>query len=505
MNTAVGIFILLLFFAILLAKGILANRVSSKTVEDYYVANRTLGPFILVMTSYASLVSAFLFIGVPGMVYNLGPGLIGAMTPGTIAAGLGFYLIGVRVWMLGKKYGYLTPVDLFRERFESRALAVIMFVVIVLFTLPFMALQPMGAGHFINALTGGAIPYYAGAAITTVILVVYVLLAGMRGVAWTDALQGSLLFIFLWITLFAIAGEAGGFAEGARRAAEATPNFFARQGPTGFWNPRAIWTWFFVFCFSSVMQPHIFARFYAARSTRTIKSLVTFWPLIIASTYIPAVLIGVYGKVVLPGLKQADQLVPKFVVEYLPAWLGALIFIGALSAMMSTVDSQFLALGSMVKRDFWEPLTGRKVDSRDELKISRWSIGIIAVIILILAYKPPAMIGMLGAATFAVVAVLMPVAVGALYWKRATAVGCIVSIFSGTAIIGGTYLNFIPRAVWGGWDPSGPGLLAAAVTMVVVSLITKAPGQATLDKFFKFVEPYYEEPAGAKAGRSIAK
>ncbi len=112
------------------------------------------------------------------------------MAFGTGFAALSFYYIGHKVWLLGKENNFITPPELIEFRLPNRSLKLLFLTVMVVFTLPYLALQPIGAGYLLENLTGGQIPDFFGATCLTLVIVIYVFIGGMRSVAFTDVLQG---------------------------------------------------------------------------------------------------------------------------------------------------------------------------------------------------------------------------------------------------------------------------------------------------------------------------
>ena len=102
----------IIYFILLIILGIYANKKSKKTAEDYFLANRTFGPLILFFTLAATNFSAFTFLGFAGKAYTTGFGQYGIMGFGTAIMAIMFYIIGRKVWILGKEKGYITPPEL---------------------------------------------------------------------------------------------------------------------------------------------------------------------------------------------------------------------------------------------------------------------------------------------------------------------------------------------------------------------------------------------------------
>ena len=118
----------IIYFIFLISLGIFAHKKTKKTPEDYFLANRTFGPVILLFTLAATNFSAFTFLGFAGKAYSSGFGQYGIMGFGTAIMAIMFYVIGRKVWKLGKNKGYITPPELIGDRFNSTSLRLIFMI-----------------------------------------------------------------------------------------------------------------------------------------------------------------------------------------------------------------------------------------------------------------------------------------------------------------------------------------------------------------------------------------
>src|SRR4030065_2202726 len=174
---SVGLFAL--YLSSLLAIGAYAWRRSKRTSEDYFVASRAIGRVVLFLSLAATNFSAFTFFGFAGAAYKFGLAYYGIMAFGTGFMALSFYFIGKKVWQLGKKHGYITPPELIGDRFKSDTLRTLFLVVMIVFTLPYLATQAIGGGIAINQLTEGDVSDELGAVVVTVVILLYVNIGGM--------------------------------------------------------------------------------------------------------------------------------------------------------------------------------------------------------------------------------------------------------------------------------------------------------------------------------------
>ena len=146
-----------------LGVGIATYKTQNNTPQEYFLASRQIGSIVLFFTLIATNFSAFAFLGFAGAGYRVGISYYPMMGFGTAFVGVSFYLIGYKVWLLGKEKGFITPSELIAERLGSQTLKLIFLAVMVIFTLPYLTLQPIGGGYLVENLTNGQIPYFAGA------------------------------------------------------------------------------------------------------------------------------------------------------------------------------------------------------------------------------------------------------------------------------------------------------------------------------------------------------
>ena len=439
------IIILAIYLIISIGIGIY-GRSKDDSAEDYFVASRKINPWILFCTLAATNFSAFFFLGFAGASYRAGWGFYGVMAMGTSLVGLSILLLGIPIHKLGKKKGYVTPPELIAGETNSKYLGWLYGTVLVIFTLPYLATQPMGAGILLETLSGGEIPYFTGAFILTCVMVAYLTLGGMKSSALTDVFQGVLMFLILivFVLSFFLHEDIGGFGEAGKKLWDNKPEKFVRDGN---------FTWQIMLSFTLLwpitvpMFPQLFSRFYIAEDDRAIRTAAWLYPTVVPILFLFPVMIGVYGNIVdfehdvfggYPLTKaESDNILPLILTEYAPLWMAVLVSMGAMAAFMSTADSQILAMSTIITKDGLPAITEVKHD--DEKKIGRILIVVLAIVGLVLAYDPPDTIFNIVSQAFTGLAVLFPTTVAVLYWDRVKANSCIVSIVVGEILVGWSY------------------------------------------------------------------
>jgi SSS family solute:Na+ symporter len=463
------------YFGVLLVIGLAARARARRSADDYFLASRSLPGWVLFLTMAATNFSAFTVFGFSGSGWSLGYAFYPIMAFGTGFMAIAFATIGIPAWRLAKEHGLMTPPELVFHRTGSRALRLAFFVVMATFTLPYLAMQPMAAGYALQTLLG--IPYFAGAALITAVILVYTFLGGFRGVAWTDVFQGGMLVVLLTVALIAVAEPFGGLAAANRAAASQWPTLFSRPGLGATLTPGVWFGYMLLWLFCDPMFPQLFQRFFAARNPRALTTTMTLYPLITGFLFLLPVSIGVIGRLAFPTLPEgssSDQILPLLLGKLASPAVEALVLTAALAALMSTLDSQLLTLSSMFVRDVAEPIHDRLAgaSTTEERRLPAWIgkafVAGLALGGLALAYRPPSTFLEIATETFTGLAVLFPIVVGALYWPRMNARAAIVAIVVGEGLVGAYHFGALPTF---GTLPVIPVLVGTSLVLVVGTLV----------------------------------
>ena len=238
------------------------------------------------------------------------------------------------------------------------------------------------------------------------------------------------------------------------------------------------------------MFPHLFQHWLTAKSAKAFRLTVIAHPLCIMVVWVPCVLVGAWASGVLPpGIPPPAVLSAMLKLLVGDPILTGLLTAGVLAAIMSSLDSQFLCLGTMFTNDIVVHRAGtKKYSDKQVILIARVFIVVIVALTYALAmFAKDANVFDLAIWCFSGFSALFPVVFAALYWKRATKQGAVASVLS--ALL--SWLYFFHLSGYGGEMVVGPGIIPAAIcfmvatiAMIGVSLITKPPSEETLKKFF---------------------
>ncbi len=538
MIPAIFVFI---YLAAVLYIGIFAFRQARgrERAEDYFLASRSLGPFVFLFSLFGTNMTAFAILGSSGHAFSNGIVTFGLMASSSgLVIPLTIFLIGTRVWALGKKYGFMTPVQMFRDRWECGHIGTMIFILQAVLLVPYIIIGIMGGGTTLNVISGGLVPYWFGGAIVALVVMSYVFFGGMRGTAWVNTFQTILFLLFGAIAIMVIGMGMGGFrsAANAMLASPALAPLLTRE--------RISPLYFFSYTFiplSAIAFPHILIFCLTAEKMNHFKKTVIFYPLCILAIWLPCVFLGVManrvtdvpqirakqearrtlatqGKTMEPEARDelrekaaADDVIMLLLQRYAPLWLAGLLGAGIMAAVMAT-DSQILALSTMFTEDVFAFYGGkRRFGEAVQVHTGRIFIVIITIVAYVVALRAPETIFELAIQyAFSGFAALSPLLVAALFWKGSTKWGALaVTLWTAAAVVAVAIFQHVvpapapgpPSIVWSiggtevlsrtpggtavfGFMPVVPMVLLSALLMLSVSVLTKKPKQSTIGKYF---------------------
>lgn len=482
--------VIVVYLAVSMIVGIWSGKVGKTTSEDFFLADRGLGGILMFFTLFATNISGFAYFGAPGGAYHQGVGFFGYLATTTTMAAVFFYLFGHRVWLLGKKYGYMTPSELFGEKYESETVRIVYFVVLTLMTTGYACVQPIAAGYVLSGLTGGAIPPWVGSTLMVVVVTIYVLAGGLRAVAWTDFVQGVLMILLVIVAVCIVAVNIGGPVAASTEIATKYPELLMRQKFT--WQKWLSFGMIVAMCIP--IFPQMFTKFFASKSSQSLKVSMCLYPLAMIAIYVPILFMGMWGHAVFPDLhgKEAEKIIPMLLGKYVPLWLGALILSAPLAAIMSTVSSQLITISTMFTRDIYARYFNRDCSADHQVRVGRIFIFAAAFVVFFVSLKPPASVLTIATWNFAGYAVAFPATMAALFWRRANAMSIVSSIVAGEFVLLLFVLDILPKSLAMGFEPFLPAWVVALVVLLVMALANGKAEVKQSKKIHDFLDGLYK-------------
>ena len=490
-----------IYCVIVLAVGVFSRDKGKMSLENYFVGNRSIGPFVAYFTYVATFHSSFAFLGAAGKLYSSGIDFFATMTS-CIVSPMMIYLIGRPVWHLGKKYGYMTQGDLLGDYYQSKALRTVVALVSLVFLIPYLQAQIIGGGHIFESVTGGRIPFTWGCIILYAVIIGYILLGGFKAVAWTDTIQGIMMIVLVWIAGGVILGKVEGTLDWTNLMQTMADKYGDRLLiPIEKW---PIFMTTFLSLFGISIYPPSFQRFYAVKNPKTLKWLAVTSPVYLIFFYVPIMIVAFLGVIHMPGVNAPDQILPLMLSKYTTPTLTGLVMAGALAATMSSADSQLHAASSIFTIDLFKPFSRKPVSDQKSLLVGRVTIVVIALIALLLSQFSSSLIMSISAFALGGCLQVLPSLIGAIYWKRGTKAGALAGLIAGVAVV--LLTQFVWKTPFGISISSGAwGLLVNALTFVAVSLLTPKPDPAQVEKVHGSLAAVNREQDEAKAAKRAAQ
>jgi SSS family solute:Na+ symporter len=532
--------VVFIYLAVVVYIGVFAFRRSKgQGAEDFFLAGRSLGTFVFLLSLFGTNMTAVAILGSSGHAFTNGIVTYGLMASSSgLVIPLTIFLIGTRVWALGKKYGFITPVQIFRDRWECSHIGTVIFAVQAVLLVPYIIIGIMGGGTTLSAISGGFVPFWLGGAVVALVVMSYVFFGGMRGTAWVNTFQTILFLVFGVIAIGVIGTGMGGFrgAVESLGSAPATSWLLTRERISPYY--------FFSYTFiplSAIAFPHILIFCLTAKRMVQFKKTVIFYPLCILLIWSPCVFLGVMANRVgdVPEIRakqearrvlatqgarmepaqrdelreraSGDDIILLLLQRYAPLWLAGILGAGIMAAVMAS-DSQILALSTMFTEDVFAFYGGRRrFGESAQVNTGRIFVIILTVMAYFVALRAPETIFEIAIQyAFSGFAALSPLMVAALFWRGSTKWGALAStVWVALAVTAVAVFQQAypapppgpPAVVWAaggtellartssgtsvyGFMPVVPMVLVSALLMFAVSKLTAKPSAATVEKYF---------------------
>jgi SSS family solute:Na+ symporter len=530
------------YLGVVLCIGLFAGRPrgGGGEAEDYFLAGRSIGPVVFLLSLFGTNMTAFSILGASGHSFANGIVTYGLMASSSaLVIPIGIFAIGTRLWALGKRHGFMTPVQMFRDRWECGHIGTVIFAVQAVLLVPYIVIAVMGGGATLRAVSNGAVPFWLGGAVVSSVIMGYVFFGGMRGTAWVNTFQTILFLSFGAIAVAVIANGMGGFSNAMESllASPSTAPLLTRE--------RISPLYFLSYTFiplSSLAFPHIGIFCLTAKRLSHFRRTVILYPICMIAIWLPSVFLGVAANKAtdLPAIQSkiearatlaaggpeltperrtelrarasGDDVILRLVEGYAPLWLAALLGAAVMAAVMAS-DSQILALSTMFTEDVFAYYGGQaRFGPHVQVQTGR----IFVILLTVVAYSiamtaPQSIFDIASQYAFAGYAALSPLLAAALFWKKSTKWGALaVALWTAATVAGIAALQSTVPApppgttvtVWalGGVDvitrvasgttvlgflPVVPMTIVSALLMFIVSRATAGslPAPATLARY----------------------
>jgi len=542
----------LAYWAYCIAMGIKGARMA-KSASDYFIAGRSIPIWVFVLAATATSFSGWTFMGHPGLLYR----------DGFQYAYASFYAITIpftgviflkRQWMLGKRYGYITPGEMFADYYKSDAIRVLTVIVALIFSIPYLGLQLRASGFLFNVLTNGLFSVEAGMWMLSAIVFIYVASGGLRAVAYVDTVQCILLaggIIAIGIIGINAAGGWTALNQGianlttldTKLTAEGYSHYIAIPGviqfvPSGTKAVGGAWTGMMILTYAFALMgihsspafsmwafsnknPRPFAPQQVWASSFGIGGILIFFT---AFQAFSAHLIGADVKMMEAGFAvdklnlgkdlmsmpgKQGMLVPAMInmLANTAPWAVGLLAVCALAAMQSTGAAYMSTAGGMLTRDLYKHFLNKDASHATQKLFGRIGVGIIVGSALVVATTSKDALVLLGGLAVAYGFQMWPALIGICYWpfltRRGITVGLILGLIAVTCTetIGTKWFGITS---WGRWPwtlhSAGWGILFNLGSAIIVSAMTQdSESRSHRQKYQDFLQEHAGVPEEKKS------
>ena len=512
--STIGIVVLIIYMIVLLTLGVVGWIRSKNTEEDFYLAGRSQGFLVTVMTIMATFFSSAAILGIPGNVYKEGVAFV-LFAMNLPCAGACIYLLGSKIRRIGQKRSYVTQGDMISDYYGDTAIIRLVVAMIGFFyVLPYIIMQIKAGGYLAQGMFpdaadlnifGYQMPIFqVGATALSLVTMFYVLIGGMRSVAWTDVMQGVLLLGGMLLAAIATIVALGGFGGYFEKVAELPSEALSLPGATGKWTPWKLMTVAIFASIGSLVQPGQWIRLYAARSDAILKKSSLVFAVVLPCCFIFGImLVALAGRAIYPPemvdgklvahsfVGDFDQIVIVMIKEQLPAMMGglglilvAVLLVAVLAASMSTADSNLHALSAVFTRDIYDRLLRPGATQNERAWVSRIVIVVATLLALWLVnaghdnekFAPLRMIASLMFAAIAFSCQLLPATVDMLFLRKGTSAGVVAGMIAGVFTVF-LFTPFAPEAIGEATKPLTRnldlGLIGCVVNVIVFVIVSK--------------------------------
>ncbi len=477
MTTPTIVVVLVAYGLVLIAIG-LWSRSESRSVAGYFVAGKNLPSWVIALRTIASGESAWLLLGLTGMGYLVGIHALWIVLGEVLGVTLSWVFVALPFKEATDRYDAITVPDYLEARFRDtrHVFRFVSLIIILTMVTAYTAAQLTAIGKVFDSFL--ATGYAMGVIIGAVVILFYTSVGGFKAVAYSDLLQGVLMFLGLLILPIVGFVAAGGWGAVMSGIFQENPALLRPMGEFG-WSVSGVVSavGFVGIGFAFLGAPQLLTRFMAARNREEIVTGSLIAVICIIFFDVGAVFAGIAGRHLFPGLADPETILPTMSVELFPPIFTGIFLVIVLAASMSTVDSLLILASSAVVRDIMQKVFRPNFSEVQLSLFAKLTTLIVGAVAFALAIGEARMIfWFVLFAWSGLASAFTPVVLCSLFWKRTTRDGAVAGMIAGflTAVIWATVLK---ERFYDLYEMI-PGFAVGFGTTVAVSLLTEPPERA---------------------------
>lgn len=457
--------VLYLFFVFGVAWHAYQKRKTGGFLNEYYVGSRSMGGFVLAMTTVATYVSASSFIGGPGAAYKFGLGWVLLSMIQVPAIWLTLGTLGKKFAILARQTGSITINDLLFARYQNKVVVWLACVSLLLAFFGMMVVQFIGAGRLLETTLG--LPYEWSIGVFALVIGLYTFIGGFRAVVLTDTVQGLVMLIGTMLLLGATLVATGGMENAMTTLHAIDPRLLTPTGVDDKLSATFMLSFWVLVCFGLIGLPHTAVRAMAYKDSRSLHRGILVGTLVMTVLVLGMHLAGVLARAVVPELDVPDKVIPTLMMTVLPPFVAGIFLAAPMAAIMSSIDSMLIQSSSTLIKDLYLSIKPDAI--HNEAKIKRYSttltLGFTVILAVVAMLNPPDMLIWLNLLSFGgLEATFLWVLVFGLYYKKANATGAIWSMVAGLTSY--VIIAYFKIALWD-LHPVVPALVIGLVAFLV--------------------------------------
>lgn len=437
------------------------KRSSGKFLNEYYVGSRSMGGFLLAMTTVATYISASSFIGGPGAAYKFGLGWVLLSMIQVPAIWLTLGTLGKKFAMLARQTDSITINDLLFARYQNKIVVYLACLSLLFAFFGMMVVQFIGAGRLLETSLG--LPYEWSIGIFALVIGLYTFIGGFRAVVLTDTIQGMVMLVGTILLLGATLMATGGIDNAMTTLNTIDPRLLTPTGVDDKLSATFMLSFWVLVCFGLIGLPHTAVRAMAYKDSRSLHQGILVGTVVMTVLVLGMHLSGVLARAVIPELDVPDKVIPTLMMTVLPPFVAGIFLAAPMAAIMSSIDSMLIQSSSTLIKDLYLSIKPDAI--HNEHKIKRYSttltLGFTIILAIVAMLNPPDMLIWLNLLSFGgLEATFLWVLVFGLYDKKANATGAICSMVAGLTSY--VIIAYFKIALWD---------LHAVVPALVIGLI----------------------------------
>lgn len=428
---------ILIFGAIYVGLLIVASLSSYKkgrSVEDFMLAGSNIGILLGVLTYAAALFSTFTFLGMPDFFrrHGIGAWIFLAVSDGAMV----FFILwfGYHIRMKVRQLGFRGVAGMISKCYGNKWSGYTIFLTAFLFLIPYVGIQIQGIAIFMGAAFPDFIPSWGWAVSIVVVMLIYSEIGGLKAIVYSDAIQGLLLLIVLWLIGYNCMSDFGGLAKMFDQIEVDNVALLSTPGPEGLFTAQFFIASMIAIVMIPVTQPQLTTRLVVMKSMKSMHLMAVAVGAFAILVITPTIFIGMYGasflKEMLTDIPLAQQASLFFEETFLyrqPNFVAALALVGLIAAGLSTTNAQIFALGSELRGLL-------NMDEKIVMRITKIGIFIFAIIALVFSELIKDQIALLARVSFAGTALMGPMILLGILSDRKVSSFIIIASFVGLII-----------------------------------------------------------------------